>query len=82
MRTLQIVFCILACLCVTAAAIVGAFLRDLTVVLCLLLAAVLFGVLMFIARARANDRAERTAEKDRPDFMNTPAQTPSDKDKS
>lgn len=68
MRIVQIVSCILACLCVVAAAIVGAFLRDLVIVLCLLLAAVLCGVVMFFARARAKEREEQ----DRPDFMNPP----------
>ena len=69
MRILQIVLCILACLCVAAAAITGAFLQDLTIVLCLIGGAFLFGAGMFLVRRFLELRAERKARKNRRDFM-------------
>lgn len=72
MRTLQTVFCILACLCVIAAVIVGAFWHSLVGVLCLLLGAVLFGGGMFFVKSCANEKEEREERKNRPDFMNPP----------
>ncbi len=74
MRNLQIVLCILTCLCVLAAVIVGAFWYNLGAVLGLMLAAVIFGGGMFIVRGRANAREEEEARKHRPDFMNTPSE--------
>lgn len=69
MRTLQVIFCILSCLCVVAAVIVGAFVQNLVAVLCLLLGAVLCGILMFIVRARANELADQAEKKKHRDFM-------------
>ena len=69
MRVLQIVFCILSCLCVLAAALVGAFLQDLTIVICCILGAVIFGGAMFFVRGQANARDEREAAERKPDFM-------------
>lgn len=80
MRTLQTVFCILACLCVLAAVIVGSFLHSLVGVLCLLLGAVLCGGAMFFVRSRANEKDEAEERKNRPDFMNPPKDADRDAD--
>lgn len=73
MRKLQIALSILSCLCVVAAVIVGSFVQNLYYVLALMLAAVIFGAGMFVVRARANEREDNEAKKNRPDFMNTPS---------
>ena len=84
MRTDQIISCILACICVAAAAIVGAFLQNLVAVICLMLGAVICGGAMFFLRNAANEKEEQQARKNRPDFMNPPKEEdktePQDKD--
>ena len=72
MRILQMIFCILACLCVLAAAILGAFLRDLAVVLGCAAGAVAFAAAMFAVKAIPERRREREARAMRRDFMDTP----------
>ena len=74
MRNFQFVFCVLSCLCFAAAAVVGAFVRDLVTVICLLLGGVIFAAAMFLARARANAKEEEARRRQRPDFMDPPAQ--------
>ncbi len=73
MRVVQIILCILACLCVIASVIVGAFLQNLVGVICLLLGAVICGAGMFFVRAQANDKAERKERGNRCDFMDPPS---------
>lgn len=73
MRILQMVLCILACLCVVASVVVGAFLQNLVAVICLLLGAVICGAGLFLVRARANEREERQERGHRRDFMDPPS---------
>ncbi len=81
MRKLQIVLSILSCACVAAAAIVGAFVQNLPLVLGLMLGAVVFGCAMFFVRSRANAREDAEARRNRPDFMNAPPAEKKEEDK-
>ena len=75
MRVMQMVLCILACLCIVAAVVVGAFLQNLVAVICLILGAVICGAGMFFLKSQANAKEEREARRNRPDFMNPPKET-------
>lgn len=68
-KTLQIVFCILACLCVVAAFLLGAFF-GLIYFLCAIAGAVVFAVLMTVVK----NGSVRASEPPKTDFMNTDAQ--------
>ena len=83
MRILQMLFCILACLAVVAAALVAAFLRDLLAVACCLLGAVVFGAAMFLARGRADANEPQTPRRDfmHPDAPDEHAEDDPDDDK-
>ena len=65
MKTLRIVFCILACLCVAASIFLGAFLGWAYFFIAVA-AAVLFGGAMFFVKKKSEPVERRT------DFMNSP----------